>query len=51
MENFEWSEFSDEREQNQKWETFCKQSVSSPSALVTQNSCVEFFLNFMFTNR
>ena len=44
--------FVTESEQNQKKATLCtcKQVASSPSALVMQNSCVKFFLNFMFTN-
>ena len=49
--NFEWSEFSDRKRTKPKRGTLCKQSAPSPSALFTQSSCVEFFLNFMFTNR
>ena len=47
--NFEWSEFLTESEQNQKGALHVNNlSAPSPNALVMQNSCVEFFLNFLF---
>ena len=46
MENFEWSDFSDRKRAKPNWVTLCKQSAPSASASVTQNLCVEFFLNF-----
>ena len=44
--------FLTESEQNQKRALYVNnQPQSLMHLIVTQNSCVEFFLNFMFTNR
>ena len=39
------------KKKNQKGALYVNNRLPSPSALVMQNSCVEFFLNFMFTSR
>ena len=43
--------FLTESEQTKMGHFMLKQSAPNPSALVMQNSCVEFLMNFMFTNR